>query len=91
MDIDRLTDGQLCKTTAVAMTPYRCVAEISDYGARFGFAVYYGDEDHERQVFEFTRREVRRARDLIDALNDARNRMSAIGVNFQPWDNNIHD
>jgi peptide methionine sulfoxide reductase MsrA len=91
MEADKVTDAQLFKTTAAAMAPYRCVAEFSDYGARYGFAVYYGDEDHERQVFEYPRREVRRARDLIVALNDARQRMSAIGVNFQPWDNKIYD
>ncbi|MFL9936455.1 hypothetical protein P0D88_47460 [Paraburkholderia sp. RL18-103-BIB-C] len=89
MAIDKLTDAQLINTTVAAMAPYRCVAEVGDYSARFGFAVYYGEDEDERQVFESPRREVRRATDLIAALNDARHRMSALGVNFAPWDNKI--
>jgi hypothetical protein len=89
MTRENLTETQLIETTVAAMAPYRCVAELRDYKAGFGFAVYYGEDDFERQVFEFPRKEVHRAVDLIAALNDARHRMSAIGVNFSPWDNKI--
>jgi hypothetical protein len=86
---ENLTDMQLIETTVAAMAPYRCVAELRDYKAKFGFAVYYGEDDYERQVFEFPRRDVRRAADLIAALNDARHRMSGIGINFAVWNNEI--
>ncbi|CAM3075078.1 hypothetical protein [Burkholderia ubonensis] len=91
MAIDKLNDYQMVNTAAAAMAPYRCVAEFGDYRARFGFAVYYGEGEDERQVFEYRRREVDRAAALIAALNDARNRMSAIGIDFPHWDNTIRD
>jgi hypothetical protein len=73
MAIDKLSDSQMVNTTVAAMAPYRCVAEFGDYRARFGFAVYYGEGEDERQVFEYRRREVDRPGMLIAALNDARN------------------
>lgn len=91
MRIEKLTKSQIINTTIAAMAPYVCVTEFSDYEAQFGFAVYYGTDADERQVFEFRRRNVDRAPELIAALNDTRTRMSTIGVNFPEWDNKIHD
>ncbi|MCG8993743.1 hypothetical protein [Laribacter hongkongensis] len=81
---DRLSDDLVISFTKAAMAPLECVAEFSDAGNRYGFAVYF--EHRERVVVrDLLAREMRDPKTLVARLIAVRSKLLAEGEKLNNW------
>lgn len=81
---NQLSDDLVVAFTKQAMAPFDCVAEFSDFGNRFGFAVYFEHRDRV-VVSDLLAKEMRDPKTLENRLMMVRNKFIADGEKLNDW------
>lgn len=86
----RLSNDQVIRYTVAAMEPYYCACEFRDYNMKFGYAVYFSDDDEndDRSVNENLPRRVVTDVALLEGLllTHRKELESQHGLKFNTWD-----